>query len=135
MTGKSLWEQYQHYTRDFTDHARKLGFGGAAVCWLFRDAHFRFPVVIYVSLLFFVFYFICDIFQSVSGALSIKFFTEREEKRLWESTGSIEGEIHKPKWVDYPAFLMFCMKSVFLVAGFLFIAFELLARLDVSCFS
>jgi hypothetical protein len=85
--------------------------------------------LIYAALLLFVCYFICDILQSLGGALTVRAFTEKAEKKLWESTGSIEGEIHKPRWVDMPALVMFCLKALFLVSGFFFIGFELLKRL------
>jgi hypothetical protein len=54
MTGKQLWAEYQHYTRDITEHERKLGFAGAAVCWLFKREDFTFPAVIYIALMFIV---------------------------------------------------------------------------------
>lgn len=129
MTGEKLWEQYQHYTRDLTDHGRKLGFAGAAICWLFKTERFTFPVFIYLALLAFVAYFIADILQGFFGALTLRFFTEREEAKLWESTGSIEGEIHKPRWIDTPAFIFFVLKCVLLVAGFFIIGCELVKRL------
>lgn len=129
MTGKTLWEQYQHYTRDFTEHSRTLGFAGSAICWIFRDEQFRFPALIYVGLLLFVCFFVADILQSLSGAVTVRLFTQSQEKKLWQATRSIEGEIHKPRWVDFPAYVMFCVKAVLLSAGFVFIGFELLKRL------
>ena len=99
------------------------------MCWIFKDDHFRFPGLIYGALLLFVCYFISDILQSIGGALSVRWFTEREEKKMWEASGRIDGEIQKPRWVDAPAFVMFCVKALFLAAGFIFIAFELLKRL------
>jgi hypothetical protein len=129
MTGKQLWEQYQHYTRDLTEHGRKLGFAGAAICWLFKDSNFTFPTVIYLALTAFVAYFIGDILQGFLGALFVRFFTEHAEAKLWQETKSIDGEIHKPRWVDFPAFICFVLKSIFLISGFVFIACELLRRL------
>ena len=129
MTGKQLWEQYQHYTRDLTEHGRKLGFAGAAICWLFKNEAFTFPTLIYLSLLFFVAYFIADVMQSLLGALFVRFFTEAREAEMWKRTQSIQEEIHKPRWVDLPAFVCFIAKCILLVFGFVFIACELLKRL------
>ena len=129
MTVKELWEQYQHYTHDLTEHGRKLGFAGAAICWLFKTSEFTFPFMVYLALLSFVAYFICDILQALLGALVLRLFTEREEARLWSATQSIEGDIHKPRWVDLPAFICFLLKCLFLIGGFGFIACELLWRL------
>jgi len=129
MTGKELWEQYQHYTRDITEHGRKLGFGGAALCWIFKRNDFTFPLMIYAALLFFILYFIADILQSLTAALVIKFFTERQEAKMWRETKTIDGDIQKPRWVDAPALLFFSAKCVLLVAAFMFICLYLVARL------
>jgi hypothetical protein len=129
MTGKELWQQYQHYTRDLTDHGRKLGFAGAAICWLFKDSNFTFPTVIYFALLAFVLFFIADILQALVGALCVRAFTEQAEAKLWDETKSIEGDIEKPHSVDRPAYRLFLAKCGFLIAGFLFVAVELLRRL------
>ncbi len=129
MTGKELWAQYQHYTRDFTEHARKLGFGGLAVCWLFRDADFRFPVPIYAAMLAFVGYFIADVLQALLGALTLRLFTVYHERRMWRETGTIEGDIPKPDWVDWPATSMFAIKACSVLMGFVFVGVELLRRL------
>jgi len=129
MTGKELWQQYQHYTRDITEHGRKLGFAGAAICWIFKRDDFTFPLMIYAALLFFIAYFIADILQSFFGALVLKFFTEHHEAKMWREKHTIEGEIHKPRWVDTPAFVFFIAKCLFLIAGFSFIGLHLVARL------
>jgi len=129
MTSKQLWEQYQHYTRDITQHGRTLGFGGAAICWIFKRDDFSFPALIYAALFFFIVFFIADVLQGLSGALILKFFTQKHEARLWRETRSIEGEIQKPRWVDRPAFVFFIAKCVLLVIGFAFIGLYLLARL------
>jgi len=129
MTGKELWDQYQFYTRDLTEHGRKLGFAGAGICWLFKTDKYTFPGLIYWSLLLFVTYFIFDILQGLSGVLILRIFTEREEAKLWAKTHSIEGNINKPRWVDIPAFYCFILKTVFLLGGFILIGCELLRRL------
>jgi hypothetical protein len=125
MTGRELWGQYQHYTRDITEHGRKLGFAGAAICWIFKRTDFTFPLMIYMALVFFVAYFIADILQSFLAAMTLKFFTEYHEKRLWRDTHSIEGDIQKPHWVDWPALFFFITKCVLLITGFAFIVLYL----------
>jgi hypothetical protein len=129
MTGRELWTQYKDYTRDITEHGRKLGFAGAAICWIFKQDDFTFPITIYAALLFFIAYFVADILQGVSGALMIKFFTQHHEARLWQETHSIEGDIHKPRWIDLPAFAFFIAKCILLMTGFVFIGLYLAAKL------
>jgi hypothetical protein len=97
MTGKQLWEQYQHYIRDITDDGRKLGFSGAAICWIFKRDDFTFPLSIYAALFFFITYFIAEIFQALSGALIIKLFTEHHEAKMWREKKTIDDDIPKPR--------------------------------------
>jgi len=128
MTGKELWKQYQDYTRDLTEHGRKLGFAGVAVCWLFKRTDLTFPLMIYLALFFFVGFFMADVLQGLSGALTLKFFTQYHEKKLWLNTHSIEGDIQKPRWVDWPAQFFFIVKIVFLIIAFIFIGLFILTR-------
>ena len=132
MTGKELWKEYQHYTRDLTEHERKLGFAGAAVCWLFKRDDFTFPNPIYVALLFFVAYFIADVCQGLFAATTLRRFIQAKEQKLWDEKKTIEGEIEVPRNVDRPAFVFFIIKAVLLVTGFAFIGFCILGRLAFS---
>lgn len=77
----------------------------------------------------FIFYFICDVLQSLLGAMIIKFFTQGKEAEMWKTKRTIEDDIEKPKSVDRPAFVMFCLKAVFLLLGFIFVAVEIGSRL------
>jgi hypothetical protein len=129
MSGRELWAQYQLYTRDITEHGRKIGFAGCALCWVLRRDDLTFPLMIYAALLFFVGYFIADILQGVSGALMLKHFTEYHESKLFKETGSIEGDIKKPRWVDLPSHICFLIKCLLLMAGFISIGLYLAAKL------
>lgn len=129
MTGKELWAEYQNYTADLTQHERKLGFAGTAICWFFKRDDLTFPLMIYISLALFVAYFISDILHYVLAALIVRFFTQYHEKALYNKTGSIDGEIPKPRWVDYPAFTFFIIKGLLLVLAFAFIGFYILLKL------
>lgn len=129
MKTEEFWKQYQSYTRDLTEHSRKLGFAGVAVCWVFRSSDYTFPALIYCSLGFFVAYFISDILHYFVGAILTKNFIQKEEFRLFQETGSIEGDVLKPRWLDWPAYTFFIIKAVLMIVGFVFIGFELFVRL------
>ena len=132
MTTTELWAQYQSYTQNLTEHSRKLGFAGVAICWFFRAEDFTFPAWIYAALVSFVAYFLCDILHMFIGALLTRRIAEKEEFRLLQETGSITGNVKKPRWIDWPAFTFFCMKTVLLMLGFVFIASNLASRLEDS---
>jgi hypothetical protein len=129
MKGKELWSQYQHHTRDITEHGRKLGFAGAAICWFFRDSSFSFPPAILTALALFVGYFALDLLHGLLGALRVKSFTEEQEGRMWAETRSLDGEIEVPRSLDRPAFALFLSKLAFLLAGFAAVTVEIALRI------
>jgi hypothetical protein len=118
MKGELLWKQYQEYTKDVTEQGRKLGFGGVAICWLFKLDDFTFPILIYWALVFLIAFFITDLLQPFIGSLFIRFFTQNQEAKAWRDTNSIEGEFLKPRWVDRPAFIIFFVKVGSLFFGY-----------------
>lgn len=129
MKTEEFWKQYQNYTRDLTEHSRKLGFAGVAVCWVFRSSDYTFPTLIYWSIGFFVAYFIFDILHYLLGAVLTKRYIQKEEFRLFQETGSIDGDVLKPRWLDWPSYTFFITKAVVMIVGFVFIAFELFERM------
>ena len=131
MTTERLWEEFQHYTRDLTEHSRKLAFAAAAICWFFKTPQITFPPPVMWSLSLLVCFFILDVLHYFVGAVILRWFTEREEARLWKETGSISGDIAKPRWVDVPAWLFFIAKTLVLLASFAALATEFYFRLRV----
>jgi hypothetical protein len=129
VTAETLWSRYREYTRDITEHARTLGFAGVAICWLFKTDALVFPSLIYWALLFFIGYFVADFLLPLAGAVTLKLFTEAQEKRLWAEKRNLDGEIQKPRWVDLPVFYFFTAKCVLLLAGFVPVGCELMGRI------
>gem|GEM_PF-1027297 len=121
VKNEDLWAQYDNFTKDLSDNARKLAFAAAAVCWFFKTSENSFPPEVLWALRFVVLFFIFDILQYFLGALSVKFWTEYHENKEHRETGSIEGEYLKPKWVDYPSFSMWLLKVLALLASYLFL--------------
>jgi hypothetical protein len=126
MTVKELWTQYQFYTGNLTEHTRKLGFAGVAVCWMFKDANYSFPALIYLALFGFVSFFLFDTLQYFVAAAAIRFFTEKQEAILTENKKSLDTPIEKPRWVDRPAFFLWIGKYIVLTAAFILVGVELL---------
>lgn len=125
MNNKEAWSHYKDYTRDVTEHSRKLGFAGAAICWFFKENPAIFPIPILYALAAIILFFVCDICQNMSGALLTKRWLRREEIKKWKETEDIEGIYEKPGWIDYPSFVFFNMKIVSLITSFLFIGWHI----------
>ena len=128
MQNADLWKSYDFYTSELTKHARQLGFAGIAVCWLFRSSEGAFPGFVLVGLLAFVGFFASDVLQYYGAAILLRFWTQREESRKHDETGTIEGEYLKPRWVDRLPFLLFNLKIFLLLGGFFALAVGLWNR-------
>lgn len=129
MTVKELWKEYQFLTGNLTEHARKLGFAGVAVCWMFKDGNYNFPVLIYLALLGFVTFFLLDILHYKLAAKNLLHFTEQQEAKLKELNQGIETTIDKPRDVDKPAQRLNHAKYNALIAGFFAVGLELIWKL------
>ena len=126
MTNKDLWQSYQDYTKNLTENARKLGFASAAICWLFKSTGNTFPPLILNALGFVVLFFLSDVLQYLLGAVCLRCWTRREEKRRWQQTQSIDGEYDKPAWLDYPSYTMWWVKILSLAISFLLIGLHVI---------
>lgn len=119
MKVSDLWGRYGEYTRDVTEHSRKLAFAGLALCWIFKDNSNHFPFSVLLALLFFLAYSIADILQPLLGALTLKKFLENEERTTFLDTGFEPTEVTKPRRVDRPAFVLFVVKVILLGCAFI----------------
>jgi hypothetical protein len=128
MKNSELWDQYITYTKDVTEYARKLGFGGAALCWAFKQADDRFPSLILYALLQLVVYFVLDILQSFVSATLLKGWIHKQEEISLREKNSLDVNYLKPRWLDYPAYTFFILKTIILMSGFVFIGIYLVKK-------
>lgn len=126
MTIKALWTQYQDYTESHTEHARKLAFADAVVCWFFKSPDVTFPPAVLGALALLVVFFVLDLMHYFVGALCLKSFAEAEEQRVFEATNALTGDeqVDKPRFVDKPAFVFWILKTLALLASFGFLGTE-----------
>jgi hypothetical protein len=125
MKNKELWEQYQEYTADLTNNARKLAFAAGAIAWFFKGENNLFPKSILIAICFLILFFVCDLMQFIFGAIMIGRWIRKEETKKHRETGSIEGEYDKPAWLDYPSKFFWWLKIVFLLLTFASIGFHI----------
>lgn len=130
---KEHWEHYKSYTTDVTETSRKLGFASVAICWIFKTGNTPetfFPGAISAALVFVVGYFLCDLLQYLVAALSLRFWLYHKEKKQWKKTEytTIDFNEDKPRWIDRTPFLLFSIKIVLLIVGYLHIAKYLLSK-------
>jgi hypothetical protein len=129
MKLSEVWNRYRDYTRDVTEHSRKLGFAAAAICWFFKTENFTFPSLILLSLTFVVSFFALDLAQYVLAAKRIKTFARQEEKKHWKEKRKIDVNTEVPESLDKPVQKLFTWKLVALFLSFGFLIAEFLRRL------
>ena len=102
MTNKEVWNQYKEYSQTTSEISRKFAFAGIAICWLFRDHNNDFPTLVMIAIIL----------------LLLKRWIRKEEIKMWESTGELDGNYNKPTWIDIPAFSFFIIKLLSLIISF-----------------
>ena len=128
MTIDELWRDYLVNTKVVSELARKLGFGAAAICWIFRDPNKAsiLPLLIQFALLVVVFYFVCDMLQFFVSAILLGWWTRREERRRDSVGGPVEEDCEKPAWLDSPGRVLWATKVLLLFVAYALIAWHLL---------
>ena len=119
----ALWKEQQAYTRDLTEHSRKLAFAVAAICWFFRTPTITFPPAILWSLVFLVGFFVCDVLHYFVAAITYRIFIHGEEAKLGDALDD-HSEAELPRSLDKPGFFLFCTKTGFLMASFVMLFVE-----------
>jgi hypothetical protein len=133
MKNNELWDDYKEYTKTLSEVARKLGFAAAAICWFFKTPDNIFPPCILVGLGFIVLYFMCDILQLLFGAVLIRTWTRKEEKKMWKEKNTIYGEYDKPERLDKPSYIMWWIKIICLLIAFSFMGLHLI-HISITCY-
>lgn len=119
MTNQDVWNQYKEYSQSTSEIARKFAFAGIAICWFFRTEGGSFPILVKASLILFLLFFFFDFLQYFISTILLKRWIRDKEIKMWEQTGSIDGDYQKPTYIDFPAFIFFITKTIVLLIAFL----------------
>ena len=125
MTNKELWEQYKDYSQLTSDIARKIGFAGIAICWIFHAPGYTFSSKILLVLILLIFFFLFDLLQYLTTTIILRIWIRKKEVKMWESTGEIEGNYLKPLWIDRPALICFVLKLLALISAYVALGIRL----------
>jgi hypothetical protein len=128
MKNSEIWKSYDNFTLDLSNNVRKLAFAAAAIAWLFKDDQYNFPQLVKWSLFFTILFFIFDILQYFLGAIVLKHWVEKEETKMHEETGSIDGEYEKPRYVDYPPYYCWWLKVLMLLTSYFCLGLHLFMK-------
>lgn len=119
MNNSEAWGHYKEYTKDLNEFSRKLSFAGSAICWALKDNNGVFPKFALIGLAFFVFFFIADVIHKLVGAYFHRKWIRDREIELFNETNSIEGVYLKPERLDKIPWILFIVKIVLLLIGFI----------------
>ncbi len=118
MTNEDLWNSYKEQTQTLSEICRKLAFAASGLCWIFKTSIATFPSAVRFALAFIVMFFLFDILQFLVGATILRRWTRAGEKKKWKENQSIEGDYEKPEWIDIPAFTLWWVKIIALLAAY-----------------
>jgi len=111
-----------------SDVARKITYGGAAVCWFFKDAKLHFPTFILISLGLLSIFFMLDLMQY--------YLRWRLDSNLYDKieTDSISPEETKKVDIRIRKILdrIFSFKLLALFLAFIFIGTEIIRKLLIQ---
>ncbi len=134
VTHEKIWASQKEYSIELTKHARQIGFAGFAVAWLFRDPSsgaMSLPVLSALGSL--SGFFVLDLLQYLVGAVLLRLWIHGEERKRIDANQPIsEGDYSPPKWLDVPAFALWCIKLGLLILGFGFLGFEVLQQVSAA---
>lgn len=117
MKNSDLWDAYKSYTDQASQVARQIGFAAAGLLWAIKGPE-GWTGNVRTGLLFVVSYFVVDLLQYVAASILWRIWVRAKEVGHWEEHGTIDGSYDIPWWLDWPAFIMWCIKLLLLLIAF-----------------
>ena len=115
-------EDFYHFTGKLSDINRQIAFAGIALIWIFKKANGNeikichelvLPSVLLALALSF------DIFQYIYQSITWALFYRYHEKRLKKK--EIDKEILAPSILNYPSWIFFVLKVLFVIIAYVII--------------
>ena len=125
---KDLYKSCTKGSENASEVARKIAYGGAAVCWFFKDAKLHFPTFILISLGLLSIFFMLDLMQYyLRWQLDSNLYGKLE-------TDSISPEDTKKADIRIRKILnrIFSFKLLALFLTFIFIGTEIIRKLLIQ---
>ena len=126
MTNSEIWKTYVNFTIDLSNNLRKLGFASIAIAYILNNSCTDFSVILKISILFTILFFLCDIMQYFAGAIRKRISITKQEKIYKRDTKSIEGEYIINRKEDTPSFLLWVFKTIFIVISYLILIISII---------
>jgi hypothetical protein len=127
MNLASYWQTYYDFSGKASDVGRSLAFAGIAVVWVFKTGSVAQvpPRGLLLPLALFAVALLLDLLHYVVAAFIWGIFSRYKEKRLPEDKR--EEDFDAPPALNYPASVLFILKLLVLVVGYLFLIDYLLS--------
>jgi len=119
------------FTKTLSNINRNLAYAGIAIIWVFRqqvNTGFRIPNALLIPLILIILGLLFDLLQYLYSSIIWTRFHRQKEKQYKDQTGEVEiGKA--PPWYPIPAYVIFYIKIVLNIAGFIWMAFYIFGRL------
>lgn len=133
MKLSEYWETFNSYTEKASDQARQFAFAGIAIVWLFaviKGKGIFFPSLLYIALIFFVATLTCDLLQYFYASIAWHIFCSQKEK-IYKNKED-DSELDAPNWINYPTNVLFILKILFVLGGFILLGIVLKDRIFLT---
>ncbi len=123
MKRETVLKTYQDSTTKVSELARHLAFAGIAVIWIFNKtvgSSFQIPNSLISPAILFIISLVLDICQYLYSGVAY-YFLYRFGKITIEknSDGEKVEKVNKPKWMNWPKWVLFGLKLVALFGGYI----------------
>ena len=120
MSLKTFREAYYTASETVSKCTRNLAFAGIAVVWIFRAGEgvaSKVPSSLIWPLLLFALALVLDLSQYFWQAAAWSIFCRMKEKEGVEE----EADISAPRWINWPALVLFWAKAPAVIAGYILV--------------
>lgn len=120
MTIKQLRDDFYTASGTLSDNARKLAFSGIAIIWIFTklsdSGAIEIPSLLKSALLWLVFMLVTDMLQYSWKTITLKIVLDQKLKLEGRKD---DTEVIIPSWVNNGTWILFILKIVLLVIGYI----------------
>ena len=121
---------YEEASGKVSDLTRQMSLAGIAIIWIFRQPDVHSNIIckeLIPPLLFFVFSLTFDLLQYIYKTIAWAIFFRTKEKRIKRKDP--DPPMTASPVMNYPTWVLFALKVIFLIIGYIFIFIYLFGKL------
>jgi len=128
MNLKFVYQRYTYYSQEASKLIRQLGFAGIAVIWIFKteqNSKQIIPPELLPAGILIMSGLAADLLQYIAGTIVWGIFHNRKDCEV----ASEEERFDAPRWINWPALVLWVLKVVAILTAYVLIITFLMSRL------